>query len=157
MNINNQQETINDLPDFSKETLFMKTSDELFWNLKESDSLKDFLEKEFDKICYIQIHPKDFGRNTWNEILDDIIKKYLNYAEHLPIDIMFFKLNEQSLTQAEKIYEEMKDKHWDIIVMSETKRMYMVWFFWWTSWRTNQTFINQIKLELWDKVIKLIY
>lgn len=157
MNTNNQKETINNLPDFSTETISMQTSDELFWNLKESDSIKDFILKRFNEIYYIQIYPKDFSRNIWNERINDIIRRYQHYAEFYPIDIMLFKLNEKSLDQAKNIYEEMKVKYWDVISISKTKRIYIVWFFWWTTWRNNQAFIDKIKLELWDNIISLNY
>lgn len=157
MNTNKPIHTINDLPDFSTETLSMQSSDELFQNLKESDSIKDFLNQKFDEIYYIQVNPQDFSHDTWNKIINDIIKRYQHYAEIYPIDIMLFKLNNESLSQAKKVYEEMKVKYGDIITMSKTKRIYIVWFFWWTSWRINQAFIDQIKSELWDKITKLVY
>ncbi len=155
MNTNTPIQTLNDLPDFSSETLSDQTATELFWNLQESDSLKDFLDARFDDICYLQINPNDPSQYASNTIINDIVTRHIRYAEYLPIDIMFFKINENTLNKAQQTYEEMKLKYGDIIVMNKTKRIYMVWFFWWTSGRTNQYFIDQIKSELSEKIKKI--
>ena len=154
MHTNTPIQTLNDLPDFSSETLSNKTAIELFWNLQESNSLKDFLDKYFDEIYYLQINPNDPSQYTSNQIVNDIIKRYIKYAENRPIDIMFFKLNENTLNKTQKIYEEMKLKYGDMIVINKTKRIYIVWFFGWTTGRTNQYFIDQIKSESPMKIKK---
>lgn len=146
---------LNELPDFSNETLSDQTATELFWNLKESDSLKDFLDERFDDICYLQINPNDPSQYASNQIINDIVTKHIYYAENSPIEIMFFKLNEKTLNNAQKLYEEMKLQYGDMIVMNQTKRVYIVWFFGWTSWRTNQYFIDQIKSQLPVKIMTI--
>ena len=148
-------QTLNDLPDFSSETLSYQTATELFWNLQESDFLKDFLDARFDDICYLQIDPTDPSQYTSNHIINDIITRHIRYAENRNIDIMFFKINEDNLNKTQQVYEEMKLKYGDMIEINKTKRVYIVWFFGWTSWRTNQDFIDQIKSQLPVKIMKI--
>lgn len=74
----------------------------------------------------MQINPNDPSQYTSNQIVNDIIKRYIKYAENRPIDIMFFKLNENILNKTQQTYEEMKIKYGDIIVINKTKRIYIV-------------------------------
>lgn len=155
MPTNTPIQTLNELPDFSSETLSDKTATELFSTLQESDSLKDFLDARFDDICYLQINPNDPSQYASNPIINDIVTRHIRYAEYHPIEIMFFKINENTLNKAQQTYEEMKLKYGDMIEMNKTKRVYIVWFFGWTSWRTNQYFIDQIKSQLPVKIMKI--
>lgn len=148
-------QTLNELPDFSSETLSDQTATELFSTLQESDSLKDFLDARFDDICYLQIDPNNPSQYASNAIINDIITRHIRYAESRPIDIMFLKINEDTLNKAQQTYEEMKLKYGDMVVMNKTKRVYIVWFWGWTTGRTNQYFIDQIKSQLPVKIMKI--
>ncbi|MFZ2151385.1 MAG: hypothetical protein WAZ12_01150 [Candidatus Absconditicoccaceae bacterium] len=155
MPTNTPIQTLNELPDFSSETLSDKTATELFSTLQESDSLKDFLDARFDDICYLQINPNDPSQYASNPIINDIVTRHIRYAEYHPIEIMFFKINENTLNKAQQTYEEMKLKYGDMIEMNKTKRVYIVGFFGGTSGRTNQYFIDQIKSQLPVKIMKI--
>ncbi len=148
-------QTLNDLPDFSSETLSNKTATELFSTLQEPNAIKDFLDERFDDICYLQIDPTDPSQYASNPIINNIVTRHIRYAENRPIDIMFLKINKDTLNKTQQVYEEMKLKYGDMIVMNKTKRIYIVWFFGWTSGRTNQYFIDQIKSKLPVKIMKI--
>ena len=68
-------------------------------------------------------------------------------ANGFPLEILIWKYSEESMEKARKITEQRREEfEWSWIIIWEPKSyMYIVWFFWWTTGRTNQAIIKEIK------------
>ncbi len=75
-------------------------------------------------------------------------------ANGFPLEILVWKYSEKSMDKARKITEEKRREfEWaGIIVWDPKEYVYLVWFFGWTTWRTNQYIIREIRDMFPDKV-----
>ena len=133
---------IEDLPEFEIWKVRDDTSPQLFDSIKNDDEkLKEFISK-FDEIYYFKISPFDTEKYKDNEVISDILT-----AEGWFLEIMVFKLKEWTEEQKKETLEKLRSTFWDSanIKLDESKYSYIVWYYWWTMWRTNSAYMRDIK------------
>jgi hypothetical protein len=94
----------------------------------------------------LSVNPFEIEKYKDNPALYEILKRYEHWAEYRKLEIMLFKLKEISEEEKQKILEKLrKEFEWMNIKLDDTKYVYIVWYFWWTSWRTNSAYMEEIK------------
>ena len=138
-------ERIEDLPEFKIWKVRDDTSPQLFDSIKNDDEkLKEFVSK-FDDIYYFKISPFDTEKHKDNEVISDILRHYAHTAEGWFLEIMVFKLKEWTEEQKKETLEKLRSIAWDNVRLDESKYSYIVWYYWWTMWRTNSAYMREIK------------
>lgn len=140
-------ERIEDLPEFKIWKVRDDTSPQLFDSIKNDDEkLKEFVSK-FDDIYYFKISPFDTEKYKDNEVISDILRHYAHTAEGWFLEIMVFKLKEWTEEQKKETLAKLRSTFWDSanIKLDESKYSYIVWYYWWTMWRTNSAYMRYIK------------
>ena len=129
------------------------------------DLYKDFADSEenlrkywkaFSDFYYISCPPFDESIERWKDMPEiyDILKRCEHMANGFPLEILIGKYSEESMEKARKITEQKrKEFEWSWIIVWEPKSyMYIVWFFWGTTWRTNQAIIKEIRDKFPEKL-----
>lgn len=136
---------IKELNDFEIWKIRDETTSYIFQNLNDEKSLKEFTDK-FDDIFYLSLHPSNIEEYKSNPAIYEILKRYEHTAERHKLEIMIFKMKEiseeqkqETLNRFKKIYPELDIK------LDETKYQYIVGYFGWTAWRTNSSYMEEIK------------
>jgi len=115
------------------------------WIYFDEEKLKEFLKK-FSDIYYLSVNPFEIEKYKDNPAIYEILKRYEHWAEYRKLEVMLFKLKEISEEEKQKILEKLrKEFEWMNIKLDDTKYVYIVWYFWWTSWRTNSAYMEEIK------------
>lgn len=136
---------IEDLPEFKIWKIRDDTSPQLFESIKDDDEkLKEFISK-FDDIYYFKISPFDTEKYKDNEVISDILRHYAHTSEGQFIEVMVFKLKEWTEEQKKETLEKLRSIAWDNVRLDESKYSYIVWYYWWTMWRTNSAYMREIK------------
>ena len=136
---------IEDLPEFKIWKTKDDTSPQLFESIKDDDEkLKEFISK-FDDIYYFKISPFDTEKYKDNEVISDILRHYAHTSEGQFIEVMVFKLKEWTEEQKKETLEKLRSIAWDNVRLDESKYSYIVWYYWWTMWRTNSAYMREIK------------
>ena len=141
------EQRIEDLPEFKIWKVRDDTSPQLFDSIKNDDEkLKEFVSK-FDDIYYFKISPFDTEKYKDNEVISDILRHYAHTAEGWFLEIMVFKLKEWTEEQKKETLAKLRSTFWDSanIKLDESKYSYIVWYYWWTMWRTNSAYMRDIK------------
>lgn len=136
---------LEDLPEFEIWKIKDDTSPQLFESIKDDDEkLKEFISK-FDDIYYFKISPFDTEKYKDNEVISDILRHYAHTSEGQFIEVMVFKLKEWTEEQKKETLEKLRSIAWDNVRLDESKYSYIVWYYWWTMWRTNSAYMREIK------------
>ncbi len=155
MKKNIEERKIEWLESFSRNTS-NDISFDIYKNFTESEeNLKKYWEA-FSDFYYISCPPFDKcieKRKNVPEIYN-ILKRSKHMANWFPLEILIWKYSEESMEKARKITEERrKEFEWTWLIIWDPKSyMYLVWFFWWTSWRNNQYIIKEIKDAFPEKI-----
>jgi hypothetical protein len=69
---------------------------------------------------------------------------------------MVFKLKEWTEEQKKETLAKLRSTFWDSanIKLDESKYSYIVWYYWWTMWRTNSAYMREIKEIYPVKILK---
>ncbi len=86
--------------------------------------------------------------------IHEILERYAHTANGHPLEILIGKYSEETITKAlKKAEEKRKELEWSWIVVQDPKHyMYIIWFFWGTTWRTNEYIIWEITKMFPDKI-----
>ena len=136
--------------------------------LESYSKLSDFI-KNFDDIYYLSVHPSEIEKFKDNPAIYEILKRYEHWSEFRKLELMIFKMRAYTEEQKQQVIEKLKEKFWDDaefvwfdwkiykfryrnewkeefdIKLDDTKYIYTVWFFWWTSWRNNSYYMWEIR------------
>lgn len=129
---------------------------DLYKNFVDSEeNFRKFWEA-FSDFYYISCPPFENSieqRKDFPEIYD-ILKRCVHMANGFPLEILIGKYSEESMEKAKRITEQKrKELEWtNIIVWNPKAYMYIVWFFGWTTGRTNEEIIREIRKMFPDKV-----
>lgn len=110
----------------------------------DEEKLKEFTD-QFDDIYYLSVHPNDIDKYKDNPAISDILKHYKHTAEWRRLELMMFKIKEISEKEKQKILKELEEEYWLDIQLDESKYEYIVWYYWWSAWRTCSYYIDEIK------------
>jgi len=143
------------LEGFSKITS-SDVSFDLYKNFTDSEENLRIFWEAFSDFYYISCNPFDKSIDEWKNMPEiyAILKRCEHMANGFPLEILIGKYSEIAMEKARKITEEKKKEfEWSGITVWDPKcYMYVVWFFGWTSWRTNQAIIKEIRDIFPDKV-----
>ena len=134
------------LPGFEQGKIRDETWSYIFENLmNEQDKLKEFTDK-FDSIYYLSVHPQEIEIYKDNPVIYGILKRYEHTAEFRKLELMIFKMKEASEKQKQEALERLKKMYpWMDIKLDDTKYQYVVGYYWWTAWRSNSYYMDEIK------------
>lgn len=122
------------------------------------EEIKKFWDK-FSDFYYISCPPFEKSIDQWKNMPEiyKILKRCTHMANGFPLEILIGKYNEETMAKAKEKAEEMRKKvEWSGIIVNDPKPyMYIVWFFGWTTWRTNEEVIREIK-EMFPNIVKTI-
>lgn len=137
---------IKDLKDFEIWKIRDESCDYIFDAIRDDDEkLKEFLQK-FDDIYYLSVSPFKIKEYKDKPIIYEILKRYERAANWYPLEIMLFKIKEISEEEKQKLLERLrKEYEWFPVKLDESKYLCTVWFFGWTSWRTNSYYMGKIR------------
>lgn len=139
------EQRIEDLPNFKTWKVRDESCSYLFETISDDEKLKEFLQK-FDDIYYLSVSPFKIEEYKDRSTIYDILKRYEKPANWHPLEIMLFKIKEISEEEKEKLLERLqKEYEWFPIKLDESRYICTVWFFGWTSWRTNSAYIEEIR------------
>ena len=148
------------LESFAKDTISDITFN-LYRTFSSDEEIHEFWNK-FSDFYHISCSPFDEtieNRRDIHEIYD-ILKRSQHMAEWHHLEILIGKYSDETMERAKKATEEKrKEYEWtNIIIWDPKSYMYLVWFFWGSSWRTAQYVINEIKNYFPEKFkeVKLI-
>jgi len=111
----------------------------------DPQKLKEFTDK-FDDIFYLSLHPSYIEEYKSNPAIYEILKRYEHTTEWHRMELMIFKMKEIPEKQKQTALEELRKKYpWLDIRIDETKYQYIVGYFGWTAWRTNSSYMEEIK------------
>ncbi len=120
------------------------------FRLQDFENSVNIIWNKFSEIYYISCSP--FNIETWESHpgIYEILKRYKHTAEWRPLEILIWVYNQETIDDMNKRAEELR-KLYDN-VEDPKKYMHIVWFFWWTSWRTIQVIINEFKKQFPEKI-----
>lgn len=129
---------------------------DLYNNFKPSE-LNEWVNdlwNKFSNIYIIKCSPFKIDERKDTKDIYDILKRYENKAEWRPIEILIWEYNQDTINQAIQKTEELKKQfEWIRIEVREPyKYMHIIWYFWWTSWRTIQEVIKHFKSSFKNKI-----
>ena len=111
----------------------------------DEEKLKKFLTK-FDDIYYLSVSPFKIEEYKDRTTMYEILKRYEGAANWCPLEIMLFKIKEIPEEEKQKLLEKLrKEYEWFPVKLDESRYICTVWFFWWTSWRTNSAYMEEIR------------
>lgn len=140
------EEKIENLLDFKIWKIRDETTSYLFENIGyDEEKLKDFTQK-FEDIYYISVSPFDIEKYKDRATIYEILKRYEDAANWYPLEIMAFKIKELSEEEKQALLEKLKKEYeWFPIKLDESRYIIVVWFFKWSSWRSNSYYMEEIK------------
>ncbi len=144
--IKNLSESDLNLPDFELDKIRDETWNYIFENFsRDEGKLQEFVDK-FDDIYYLSVHPQEIEKYKDNPTIYEILKRYQHTAEWHKLEIMIFKMKEFSEEQKQEAFERLRKIYpWLDIKLDDTKYQYVVGYYWWTAWRSNSYYMNEIK------------
>lgn len=144
--IKNLSESDLNLPDFELDKIRDETWNYIFENFsRDEGKLQEFVDK-FDDIYYLSVHPQEIEKYKDNPTIYEILKRYQHTAEWHKLEIMIFKMKEFSEEQKQEAFERLRKIYpWLNIKLDDTKYQYVVGYYWWTAWRSNSYYMNEIK------------
>ena len=144
--IENSSELDLNLPDFEFGKIRDETWSYIFENFsRDEDKLQEFVNK-FDDIYYLSVHPQEIEKYKDNPTIYGILKRYQHTAEWHKLELMIFKMKEFSEEQKLEALERLRKMYpWLDIKLDDTKYQYVVGYYWWTAWRSNSYYMNEIK------------
>ncbi len=144
--IKNLSESDLNLPDFELDKIRDETWNYIFENFsRDEGKLQEFVDK-FDDIYYLSVHPQEIKKYKDNPTIYEILKRYQHTAEWHKLEIMIFKMKEFSEEQKQEAFERLRKIYpWLDIKLDDTKYQYVVGYYWWTAWRSNSYYMNEIK------------
>ena len=132
---------------------------DLYKNFADSEETLRKYWEAFSDFYYISCVPFDKSIEEWKNVPEiyEILKRSEHMANGYPLEILIWKYSEESMAKAKKITEEKrKEYEWMWFTIWEPKEyMYILGFFWWTTWRNNQEIIRRIRDAFPDKVKKI--
>lgn len=132
---------------------------DLYKNFTDSEeSLRKYWEA-FSDFYYISCTPFKNDLKNWENVPEiyDILKRCMHMANGHPLQILIGKYSEESMKRARRITE-IKRKEFEsagIRVWNPKSYMYLVGFFWGTTWRNNEEIIREIR-EMFPNKVKVI-
>ncbi len=136
---------IKELKDFDIGKIRDETTSYIFQNLNDEKSLKEFSDK-LDDIYYLSVFPTEIEEYNSNPAIYEILKRYKHTAEWHKLELMIFKMKEISEEQKQAALKKFKKMYpWLDVRIDETKYQYIVGYFGWTAWRTNSSYMEEIK------------
>lgn len=134
------------LPDFELGKIRDETWSYIFENFsRDEDKLQEFVNK-FDDIYYLSTYPQEIEKYKDNPTIYDILKRYQHTAEWHKLELMIFKLKEISEEKKQEALEKLRAMYpWMDIKLDDIRYQYIVGYYWWTAWRTNSYYMEQIK------------
>jgi len=144
--IKNLSESDLNLPDFELDKIRDETWNYIFENFsRDEGKLQEFVDK-FDDIYYLSVHPQEIKKYKDNPTIYEILKRYQHTAEWHKLEIMIFKMKEFSEEQKQEAFERLRKIYpWLDIKLDDIKYQYVVGYYWWTAWRSNSYYMNEIK------------
>ena len=132
---------------------------DLYKNFADSEeNLRKYWEV-FSDFYYISCAPFNKSIEKWKNVSEiyEILKRSEHMANGYPLEILIWKYSEEFMLRAKRIIEEKrKEYEWMWFIIWEPKEyIYIVWFFWWTTWRNNQEIIRKIRCVFPDKIKKI--
>ena len=139
-------ERIEDLPEFKIWKIRDETFSEIFRDIyNDEEKLQEFTKK-FDDIYYMSVSPFEIEKYKDNETLYEILKRYEHTADNRKLELMVFKLKEIPEEERQRILEKLKKEYeWIEIKLDDSKYCFIIWYFGWTTWRTNSWYMEEIK------------
>lgn len=139
-------EKIENLKDFDIWKIRDESCDYIFDAIRDNDKeLKEFLQR-FDDIYYLSASPFKIEEYEDRPVIYEILKRYEWAANWYPLEIMLFKIKEISEEEKQKLLERLrKEYEWFPVKLDESRYLCTVWFFGWTSWRTNSYYMGKIR------------
>ena len=137
---------IEDLTEFEIWKIRDESCDYIFDAIRDDEEkLKEYLQK-FDDIYYLRVSPFRIEEYKNRPVIYEILKRYEWAANWHPLEIMLFKIKEISEEEKQKLLERLqKEYEWFPLKLDESRYICTVWFFWWTSWRTNSAYMEEIR------------
>ena len=135
-----------------------EASDDRSFDLFNNISLWEYNEaierlwNKFSNMYYIACSPFAIEtRKDYPEIYN-ILKSYAHTAEWRTFELLIWEYNQETIDQMIARNEELKKKYGWINVADPKRYMFIVWFYWWTSWRTIQYIIEKFKKIFPDRI-----
>ena len=123
-------------------------------SLWEYDEAIERLWNKFSNMYYIACSP--FAIENWKDHLEiyNLLKSYAHTAEWRTFEVLIGKYNQETMNEIAMKNEELKKQYEGIgIEVAESKKyLFIVWFYWWTAWRTIQYIIEKFKKIFPDRI-----
>ena len=129
---------------------------DLFNNISlwEYDEAVERLWNKFSNMYYIACSPFAIDTRKSHPEIYKILERYAHTAEWRTFEILIGEYNEESMnemnTRTENLRKELEELN--IQIANPKKYMFIVWFYWWTSWRTIQYIIEKFKKIFPDRI-----
>ena len=127
---------------------------DLFNNIShwEYDEAIERLWNKFSNMYYIACSPFAIDTRKDQPEIYNILKSYAHTAEWRTFELLIWEYNQETINQMSARNEELKKKYEWINVADPKKYMFIVWFYWWTAWRTIQYIIEKFKKIFPDRI-----
>ena len=143
MNLEKPIEII-DIPNFTAENTREQTAEAIFHDLYDFEKIQRILNERFTEIYLVSIHPDQ--ANTYpHHYIQEIAKKYKDYAEYRPLNILILKKNTIPSPEVAKKIAELKTLYGDMIQEDTKEYAIIIGFFGGTTGRTNQFLIDELQ------------
>ena len=138
-------------PEFSHSASF-----DLYHTLNSSN-IESFVENfwaKFEKFYLINCSPFQIEKRKNYKWIYEILKRFEHTAEWRPLEVLIWKYNEETFNEMMMKTEELKKQFgWTgAEIKQPCEYMHIVWFYWWTSWRTIQEVIKTLIKQFTDKI-----
>ena len=126
-------------------------------NTLNSSNIESFVENfwtKFEKFYLINCSPFEIDKRKNFEWIYEILKRFKHTAEWRSLEVLIGKYNKEILNEMMVKTEELKKQYESMGVEIEQpcEYMHIVWFYWWTSWRTIQEVIKTLIKQFPDKI-----
>ena len=134
-------------------------SSDLYNTLKPSEINEkvEHMWNRFSRIHYITCSP--FRIDDWKKYPEiyGILEKYKHTAEWRPLEILIWEYSDEVMAEILVKNNELKEQNESLWIQIEEqqKYVYMVWYYWWSLWRTIQAVIEVFKKTFKDKIITM--
>lgn len=150
-----RREDIDWLKSFHWENSYDRSFDLYNTFTNSEEELKKFWDM-FSDFYYISCPAFKETIDQWKNMpeIHKILERYAHTANGRPLEILIGKYSEETIAKALKIAEDKrKELEWTWIIVHDPKHyIYIIWFFWGTTWRTNEYIIWEIKKIFPDKI-----
>lgn len=127
----------------------VKIAEELFDNINDIENSSFVIKPYVWHIYLITVSSYDIEKYIKYPSIYKLMNKYKHISEYHNLQFMFLKINEMWTQKKMEIYSKFKELYGDNLILDETEYYLMVWFFWWSQWRTNQEVIDNMQ-KLFD-------